>query len=220
MQIKKHNLFETPLYHLKEPKFLNLNKVCNKYIKEGKEYSKPIIKKREKLYKKKIGDFGISHASTTLLEEPKIKKFGEFVGQITVNILESQGYNLSKHRVDFSELWVQEFGKNGGGHQRVHTHYSHISGFYFLKCSEKTSYPIFHDPRPGAMMIKLPFKEPVQSCTITQADLRPEPGDFIFFNSYLPHEFVVDPGVEPFRFIHFNLVCLPEKYFQHEFSKK
>ena len=114
MEIKRHNLFETPLYHLKEPKFLNLNKVCDKYIKEGKEYSKSRIKTREKHYKKKIGDFGLSHSSTTLLEEPKIKDFGKFIGQTSYNILESQGYDLSKHRVDFSELWVQEFGKNGG----------------------------------------------------------------------------------------------------------
>ena len=29
----------------------------------------------------------------------------------------------------------------------------------FLKCSEKTSYPIFHDPRPGAEMTKLFMKD-------------------------------------------------------------
>ena len=35
------------------------------------------------------------------------------------------------------------------------------------------------------------------------------------FNSYLPHEFKVDSGIDAFRFIHFNLkatqVQLPEK---------
>ena len=41
----------------------------------------------------------------------------------------------------------------------THVHWdNHISGFYFLKCSDKTSYPIFHDPRAG-MMTKLPQKD-------------------------------------------------------------
>ena len=57
-------------------------------------------------------------------------------------------------------MWVQEFAKQGGGHHSSHIHWNqHVSGFYFLKCSEKTSYPVFHDPRPGALMKKLPLKK-------------------------------------------------------------
>ena len=218
--MKVHKIFETPLYLYTNETFLKLNKTCDKYIKQGKEFNKTKIKNRKKSYKKDIGDFGLSHASTTLLEEPKLKDFEEFVGQTAYNILEAQGFDMSKHRVDFTEMWVQEFGAKGGGHQRNHVHHAHISGFYFLKCSDKTSYPVFHDPRPGAMMTKLPFKEKKETMTMTEADVRPKPGDFIFFNSYLPHEFIVDPGIDPFRFIHFNLVALPEKYFEDELSKK
>ena len=48
----------------------------------------------------------------------------------------------------FSELWVPEFSKKGGGHHSAHIHWNqHVSGFYFLKCSDKTSYPIFHNQR-------------------------------------------------------------------------
>ena len=32
----------------------------------------------------------------------------------------------------------------------------------------------------------------------------------IFFPSYLPHMYIVDPGVEPFRFIHFNCQAIPK----------
>lgn len=217
--MKVHKLFETAIYTIKEPTFLYLDKALEKYIKQAKKLSKPNIKKREKIYKKKIGDFGLSHASVSLVNEPKMVDFGNFVGQTSYNILESQGYDMSKHRVDFNELWVQEFSRNGGGHQRVHIHHAHISGFYFLRCSDRTSYPLFHDPRPGAMMIKLPFKDP-QTTSMSQGHIAPKPGDFMFFNSYLPHEFIVDPGIEPFRFIHFNLIALPEKYFKDELSKK
>ena len=34
---------------------------------------------------------------------------------------------------------------------------------------------------------------------------KPVPGTFLFFNSFMPHEFVVDNGIEPFRFVHFNI---------------
>ena len=39
----------------------------------------------------------------------------------------------------------------------------------------------------------------------------PKPGTFVFFNSYLCHEFVVDHGIEPFRFIHFNIKAIPKQ---------
>ena len=37
---------------------------------------------------------------------------------------------------------------------------------------------------------------------------KPKPGTLMLFNSYLPHQFAVDPGIEPFRFIHFNLQAI------------
>jgi hypothetical protein len=50
--------------------------------------------------------------------------------------------------------------KKALGHHTPHTHYdNHISGFYFLRCSDKTSLPVFHDPRPGKLMTQLPLKE-------------------------------------------------------------
>ena len=36
------------------------------------------------------------------------------------------------------------------------------------------------------------------------------PGRLIFFPSYLPHQYVVDLGDEPFRFIHFNWQAIPK----------
>ena len=32
-----------------------------------------------------------------------------------------------------------------------------------------------------------------------------KPGDMIIFPGYFNHEFTVDPGLEPFRFIHWNI---------------
>ena len=81
-----------------------------------------------------------------------------------------------------------------------------MSGFYFLKCSKKTSYPVFHDPRPAAMISKLPMKNQSEiNYNSSSVHIKPKPGTLVFFPAYVPHQFVVDDGVEPFRFIHFNL---------------
>ena len=66
---------------------------------------------------------------------------------------------MQQYTTMFSELWVQEFAKKGGGHHSAHIHWNqHVSGFYFLKCSDKTSYPVFHEPKTGARCTKLKMK--------------------------------------------------------------
>ena len=97
---------------------------------------------------------------------------------------------------------------NGGGRYDTHTHYdNHISGFYFLKCSDKTSFPVFSDPRHGFNMARLELKEDRGPYATGNdlVELKPKVGDMVFFNSYMPHQFTVDNGLDDFRFIHFNL---------------
>ena len=38
-------------------------------------------------------------------------------------------------------------------------------------------------------------------------DFKVLPGTFVFFNSYLTHQYILDEGIEPFRFVHFNVQC-------------
>ena len=139
--------------------------------------------------------------------DPDLKELESYVGNTSLNLLNEWGYDMEKYKMFFTEFWVQEFSKNGGGHHSTHVHWdNHISGFYFLKCSDKTSYPVMHDPRAGAMMTKLPQKDGNKiTPMIDQLHYRPKPGMLVFFPAYVPHEFAVDMGVDDFRFIHFNL---------------
>ena len=55
-------------------------------------------------------------------------------------------------------------------------------------------------------MTKLPMKDKTKASQMSDSiHYRPKPGTLVFFPGYVPHEFAVDMGVEPFRFIHFNL---------------
>ena len=200
--------FGSPIYSVEIPELVNeTNKICDKYIKNAKEKNIKVIKEREKRFNKKIGDHGLSNQSEFLINETKLDKLKNYIGEISWKILNEIGYDLTNYELFFTELWVQEFSEKGGGHHEGHIHSdNHMSGFYFLKCSDKTSYPIFHDPRIAKIMSQLPLKNENEiTFGSDKIHLYPTPGTLVFFPAYLEHQFTVDYGIEPFRFIHFNL---------------
>lgn len=204
-------LFPSPVWDVYEPKFLKpLIKVTDSYIKEAKKRNKKFIKGRDKNFNATLKDLGLSHHSTKLYNDPRFEGFMDVVVGTAQNFLTSQGFDLTAYNLTLTELWVQEFGSKGG-HHTPHTHWNqHVSGFYFLKCSDKTSSPIFHDPRPGAQMTKLPLKEGTDvSIGSEKINFKIKPGTFVFFPGYLTHEFPFDFGIDPFRFIHFNIRAIP-----------
>ena len=204
MQIVEY--FKTPIWFEQKPEFVkSLNQASNQYIKDAK--------KREKEYIKKHGDFGRSYHSTPLTHDNKFLDFRNYIGQKSWEFLDWCGFDMQQYTTMFSELWVQEFAKKGGGHHSAHIHWNqHVSGFYFLKCSDKTSYPIFHEPRTGARSTKLKLKNNKGIFHGTElVHFKPKPGTLIIFPGYLEHEYAVDHGVEPFRFIHWNIQAVPKE---------
>ena len=207
--------FSTPIYRIEKPEFLNSAiKATDKFIKEAYNRKSDELKKRKKFLGpqayKKVKDHGMSYHSTPLNGDPGLKELEQYVGATSLNLMNEWGYDMEKYTMFYTEFWVQEFSKNGGGHHSTHVHWdNHISGFYFLKCSDKTSYPVMHDPRAGAMMTKLPMiDESKVSVMSDKIHFQPKPGTLIFFPAYVPHEFSVDDGVDTFRFIHFNLQAI------------
>ena len=207
--------FSTPVYSIMKIEWLNSAiKATDKFIDEAYKREAPNLKERKKLLGNKdylkVKDHGMSYHSTPLNGDPKLKELEQYVGATSLNLLNEWGYDMEKYKMFYTEFWVQEFSKNGGGHHSTHVHWdNHISGFYFLKCSDKTSMPVMHDPRAGAMMTKLPQKDGNNiTPMIDQIHYKPKPGMLVFFPAYVPHEFTVDDGIDDFRFIHFNLQAI------------
>ena len=73
--------------------------------------------------------------------------------------------------------------------------------------------PIFHEPRTGARATKLKMKTNIKGILNGNEliHFKPQPGTLIIFPGYLEHEFSVDHGVEPFRFIHWNITAIPKQ---------
>ena len=204
--------FKCPIWFVDEPAFVDsLNKASDPYIEISKKNLKKTINERNKKYGDK-GDMGNVFHSTSLIGDPKFKQLQDYVGATSQNLLNEMGFDTSDFQIFTTELWVQEFAKKGAGHHTLHTHWNgHMSGFYFLKASEKTSMPMFEDPRPGNVMNLLPEKDKSKiTYASSQIHYKVKPGRMIFFPSYMPHQYTVDLGYEPFRFIHWNCQAIPK----------
>ena len=209
--LKTVSLFDTFVYQTHIPKYLedkDFMAACNEHTNKAIDEAKESIAARHKKLSVEIKDHGMSyHSGPELYKDERLKDFELLIRNTARNILEDQGFGLSKHTIDYTEMWIQKFAYEGGGHQDTHVHWdNHISGFYFVEASDRTSRPVFHDPRPGRMMLNLPIKDHSKLCPAMERQAVPvEPGTLLLFNSWLPHQFSVDNGVDPFRFIHFNL---------------
>ena len=216
--------FSTPVWNATVLTYLKLMlKLSDGYLKQThKKIMSKNIKERDKKFKKNLGDFGMSNHSESFNNDPKAKEFVDFCGQRSYEFLDWQGFDLKNHTLHFTEFWVQEFAQRGAGHHDTHVHWNqHVSGFYFLKCSDKTSVPVLHDPRPAAMMTKLPQKDPTKVTFASDSiHYKVEPGSMILIPGYTPHQYPFDLGLEPFRFIHWNIQAVPKAISGYNSEKK
>ena len=211
-QLHKEDYFKCPIWFADAPEFVkDINKASDKYIDVAKKNMQPSINKRNKLNKIK-GDLGSVYHSTSLIGNPDFKVLRDYIGATSYNLLTEMGFDMKGHQLFTTEMWVQEFAKDGGGHHPLHTHWNgHMSGFYFLKASDKTSMPLFEDPRAGNVMNLLPELDKTKITYASSAvHYKVQPGRMIFFPSYMPHQYIVDLGIEPFRFIHWNCQAIPK----------
>jgi len=211
-KLNQEHYFASPIWFADEPNFVDkLNKASDPYIETAKKNLKSAIDERNKKFGDK-GDMGHVFHSTSLIGDPNFAELQNYVGATTQNLLNEMGFDLTNYRVFITEMWVQEFAKKGGGHHTLHTHWNgHMSGFYFLKADESTSLPMFEDPRPGNVMNLLPEKDKTKvTYASSQINYKVEPGRIMFFPSYLPHQYIVDMGYNPFRFIHWNCQAIPK----------
>jgi len=189
--MNKNSYFSSFVYSENKPEWVrNLNTLSDKYLK-------------------KIEKPGNNYHSNNLSLEKDMGFFSSYVGGESYKILKEQGYDLNNHSLAMTSLWVQDLKK--GGHHCGHVHSNnHVSGFYFLKCNDKSSFPVFHDPRPAKLITDLPLINETQLSEGSPSFyIKPIPGDLVLFNSYLNHEYSLNKDKDVFRFIHFNIQAIP-----------
>lgn len=190
--------FATPVYITKQPQFLDLVKaIALDSIKQVHGDKKP-----DKIYPTRM--------SGSMLEDPRIEEFANFIGQTAWNILSSQGYAMDNFSTGFSELWCQEHFQTSSMEMHAHHGGDHIVGFYFLDTPDGCPPAVIHDPRPARGMLDLPQVNPQQVTLASMAvNFVPEPGLMLFAPAWLAHSFGRNPSKLPFRFVHFNISVQP-----------
>ena len=181
----KNEYFSSPVYAEDKPEWIEkLNNLSEPHIKKARDEKIEENKKREILgYKNDIGQAYHSHP---LEPDENFRFFHNYMAEKSRWCLDDMGYDMNNYSLIYTESWVQ--------------------GFYFLKASEKTSRPFFQDPRTAHPPLKLKEKD---SLKITNANdiinYNVKPGTLMLFPAYMSHAYMVDHGLEPFRFIHINM---------------
>ena len=216
--MKFYDYFKTPVYTENLSHWIkDINEKCDKHIEDAK---------KEKNYKEKIiknkSDFGEVAHSVEIYTDPKLKFYIEHIGQRSWEFLDQMGFDLSNHTCVFKECWVQEYPKDGGGHHNSHVHSNnHVSGFLYLKRDEDGPIPVIHDPRPAALLSVLPEKNPNEITYGSQAiNWTPLPGTLIIMPAYLTHQYSVGGPNQAFRFIHFNIQAIDNRFMKTQEEKK
>tara|TARA_Y100001938_G_scaffold128918_1_gene183232 strand:- start:581 stop:1219 length:639 start_codon:yes stop_codon:yes gene_type:complete len=201
----KDTFFQTPIHYEEKPEWVDkLNTVCEPYLNDAKTVLKNVIKKRGT-------DYGYVYHSNEIASDKKLKFFYDYVGQKSAEFLLDMGYSLKNHSLHFTEMWVQEFPKDGGGAHPQHVHAnSHVSGFYFL--DTQGSYPMFFDPRTRLEMISLPQQDKTKlTMSSSFISWKIQPGTLILIPAYIMHEYVPQTK-QPFKFIHFNVQAIEKRF--------
>jgi uncharacterized protein (TIGR02466 family) len=186
--------FQSTIYTIIKTEFLDaVKEASNEALEESRKFTKD-----NEIYP--------STMSTTLIGKEKTKAFETFIAQSAWQILDNQGYDMRQFNVFVSELWMQEHRKYSNMEQHVHPYGVQLSGFYFLETPENGCLAEFHDPRAGKVIASLPAKDQTKVTEASNAIfIKPQPGMFIFTNSWLPHSFTRNASDEPVKFIHFNV---------------
>jgi len=125
-------------------------------------------------------------------------------------MLLDQGYDMTNKQTRISEIWGQEFRRSGQHIEHVHGNCVQITGFYFVNVPINSSLPLVFDPRTGKKQISMREHDPdAVTFASEKVMLEVKAGDFMLFNSWLPHGFTRHESDDPLQFLHFN-VCVED----------
>jgi uncharacterized protein (TIGR02466 family) len=142
--------------------------------------------------------------------DDRLDQLFTIIANTSFQMLVEQGYDMANKQTRVAELWGQEFLRTGQHVEHIHSGGVQITGFYFVNTPDNGSMPIVFDPRSGKKQISMHQADTEQiTYASEQVMLEVKAGDFMFFNSWLPHGFTRHEADEPFQFIHFN-VCVED----------
>jgi len=196
---------------------------CGVYSFKDEKYISDLIRVSEEVFgamdekRQDVGDVYPIRQSDNFNGHPDIENFRTVLGHAAWRILESQGYDMAHFDMIITELWCQEHHKYSGHDTHIHGSQGQICGFYFLECEKDSIRALIHDPRDVKVYASLPQKN-INDITYasTTINFTPEPGMFMFMNTWMPHSFTRNVSDKPVKFIHFNIGVSAKPPGQHQ----
>jgi hypothetical protein len=188
------NHFSSSVYRVHKPEFLDIVRpVFNDFLEISKREQDP-----NPVYP------GIM--TGLISEDERATPFVQYVSNISWDVLDRQGYDMSNFYTNAMEMWGQHHPYRSSMENHIHGSSTQLVGFYFLDTPSESSSLSIHDPRAVKVYASLPVKESNKCLSsyniITYS---PEPGDLIFTNSWLAHSFTRNVSQTPYNFIHINV---------------
>jgi hypothetical protein len=201
INFQQYQYFPSSIYIANTPQFA-------KAVKTVAEESFRKIKKDTKIPKEQLGVM-----SYNFHDDPRLLDFSNFVLTASWDILKNQGYSMDSMKTVFESMWAQEHHQYSLMEQHVHGFGLQMVGFYFYEAPSASSRVCFYDPRPGKVQISLPESDVSQATQASQiVNFTPNLGDIYFTNAWLAHSFSMNVTKKNFKFVHFNIGCLPTQY--------
>jgi len=194
-QLSVEYYFPSAIYSVTKPEYLEKAKeVCSEYVEKAK------LKNTE------IDELYPVYQTENFYNDARIKDLSDYILDVSWDILDNQGYDMSNSRTFYDEFWCQDHAKYSSMEQHIHAFGTQIVGFYFIECPENCSKVMFHDPRPAKVQINLREK---QVSTVTTAssiiNFQPKEGLLMLTNAWLAHSFNKSGALDSMRFIHFTV---------------
>lgn len=191
-----------------EPWLYFCTTVYNFFLKEYIEDTNKIVD--EYLHRTSLdGPLNIvypAYQTTNFQNDIRISKLHTEIIKKCDLILQNLGYNTSNQELFFVEFWAQQHFKGSGHDRHIHAN-TILTGFYFLDCPENGCRLVIHDPRPAKEFSN--FLPETNISNITHAtstvNFKPESGQLIILNSFIPHGFTRNENDLPSKFIHFTV---------------
>jgi len=144
-----------------------------------------------------------------LAHNPVFFNFKKNLETLAIAVSENDGYDVARYEFKANSIWGQKVAPPA--HHYLHVHGNSIfSGFYILKVKGNCPYPVFSDPRPGKLMgdLAAPLHSDVKPSTQYIHFNNLEPGTLLFFNSWLPHQFIGGENESEVQFLHFVITAI------------
>ena len=195
VQLQVEYLFASSVWRTSAPQFLEAVQAV----------VKTAFSKRKKEHPEILKTVYPTIMTDNIHTDPRCAEFANYIQQAAWNVLNNQGYNMDIFDMQFYDCFGQEHHKYSG--HDTHTHPGgQVTGFYFLETPENCCRVVFKDPRHGKNHNSIGERNMSQATLASyEINYQPQPGDFFFTNSWLPHSFTRNANIKPMRFIHFTL---------------